>query len=227
MGQKVHPYGFRLGITKDWLSKWYANKKDYSKFALEDFAIREEIKKLGPQAAVSRVEIVRKGSGSNAEVRVYIYTARPGMIIGKKGSEISKLQEQLKRVLFNQDENVRIEVSEVKRPELDAELIAQNIIGKIEQKISYKRAIKQAIGRAMRAGAKGIKIQVSGRLDGAEIARTEWYRDGRVPLQTINADIDYASEPALIKFGRIGVKVWVYKGDAKKHTFFTVSGKGK
>lgn len=222
MGQKVHPYGFRLGITKDWLSKWYADKKNYSRFALEDFAIRKEIKNLGPSAAVSHVEIIRKGNPSAGEVRVVIHSARPGMIIGKKGSEISKLQERLKRVLFNPEENLRIEVKEVKRPELDAELIAQNVIGKIEQKISYKRAIKQAIGRAMRAGAKGIKIQVSGRLDGAEIARTEWYRDGRVPLQTINADIDYAEEPTLIKFGRIGVKVWVYKGDAKKRTFFTL-----
>ncbi len=222
MGQKVHPYGFRLGITKDWLSKWYADKKNYSRLALEDFAIRKEIKALGPAAAVSHVEIIRKGNPSAGEVRIVIHSARPGMIIGKKGSEISKLQERLKRVLSNPDENLRVEVKEVKRPELDAELIAQNIVGKIEQKISYKRAIKQAIGRAMRAGAKGIKIQVSGRLDGAEIARTEWYRDGRVPLQTINADIDYAEEPALIKFGRIGVKVWVYKGDAKKRTFFTL-----
>ncbi len=222
MGQKVHPYGFRLGITKDWLSKWYADKKNYSRLALEDFAIRKEIKALGPTAAVSHVEIIRKGNPAAGEVRVIIHSARPGMIIGKKGSEISKLQERLKRVLSNPEENLRVEVKEVKRPELDAELIAQNIVGKIEQKISYKRAIKQAIGRAMRAGAKGIKIQVSGRLDGAEIARTEWYRDGRVPLQTINADIDYAEEPALIKFGRIGVKVWVYKGDAKKRTFFTL-----
>ncbi len=222
MGQKVHPYGFRLGITKDWLSKWYADKKNYSRLALEDFAIRKEIGALGPGAAVSHVEIIRKGNPSAGEVRVVIHSARPGMIIGKKGSEISKLQERLKRVLSNPNENLRVEVKEVKRPELDAELIAQNIVGKIEQKISYKRAIKQAIGRAMRAGAKGIKIQVSGRLDGAEIARTEWYRDGRVPLQTINADIDYAEEPALIKFGRIGVKVWVYKGDAKKRTFFTL-----
>jgi len=222
VGQKVHPYGFRLGITKDWLSKWYADKKNYSRLALEDFAIRKEIKALGPTAAVSHVEIIRKGNPAAGEVRVIIHSARPGMIIGKKGSEISKLQERLKRVLSNPEENLRVEVKEVKRPELDAELIAQNIVGKIEQKISYKRAIKQAIGRAMRAGAKGIKIQVSGRLDGAEIARTEWYRDGRVPLQTINADIDYAEEPALIKFGRIGVKVWVYKGDAKKRTFFTL-----
>jgi small subunit ribosomal protein S3 len=222
VGQKVHPYGFRLGITKDWLSKWYADKKNYSRFALEDFAIRKEIDRLGPTAAVSHVEIVRKGVPTAGEVRVIIYSARPGMIIGRKGSEISKLQERLRRAINNPDVNLRVEIKEVRRPETDAELIAQSVIGKIEQKISYKRAIKQAIGRAMRAGAKGIKIQVSGRLDGAEIARTEWYRDGRVPLQTINADIDYSEKPALIKFGRIGVKVWVYKGDAKKRTFFTL-----
>jgi len=222
VGQKVHPYGFRLGITKDWISKWYADKKNYSRLVLEDFAIRTEIDKLGPSAAVSHVEIVRKGSASAGEVTVILHSARPGMIIGKKGSEISKLQERLKQALSISTENLRVEVKEIRRPEVDAELIAQNVIGKLEQKISYKRAIKQAIGRAMRAGAKGIKIQVSGRLGGAEIARTEWYRDGRVPLQTINADIDYAEKPALIKFGRIGVKVWVYKGDAKKSTFFTL-----
>ncbi|NIA10752.1 MAG: 30S ribosomal protein S3 [Nitrospiraceae bacterium] len=222
MGQKVHPYGFRLGVTKDWVSKWYASKKNYSQFVLEDFAIRNEIKKLGPSAAVSHVEIVRKGSIAAGEVTVILHSARPGMIIGKRGADIAKLQEGLKQVLISSTENLRVEVKEIRRPEIDAELVAQNVIGKLEQKISHKRAIKQAIGRAMRAGAKGIKIQVSGRLGGAEIARTEWYRDGRVPLQTINADIDYAEEPALIKFGRIGVKVWVYKGDAKKSTFFTL-----
>ena len=222
MGQKVHPYGFRLGITKDWLSKWYADKKNYSRFTLEDFAIRKEVEKLGPSSAVSHVEIVRKGSPTAGEVRVIIHSARPGMIIGRKGTEIAKLQERLKRAINSPDTNLRVEVKEVKRPELDADLIAQNVVAKIEQKISHKRAIKQAIGRSMRAGAKGVKIQVSGRLGGAEIARTEWYRDGRVPLQTINADIDYSERPALIKFGRIGVKVWVYKGDAKKRTFFTL-----
>lgn len=221
MGQKVHPYGFRLGVTKDWLSKWYANKKDYPRFVMEDFIIRKELSKLGRNAAISHTEIIRKGGETGNEIRIIIHSARPGTIIGRKGSEISKLQENLKKAIDNPNVKLHVEVKEVKRPEIDAQLIAQDIVGKIEQKVSYKRAIKQAIGRAMRSGARGIKIQVSGRLGGAEIARSEWYREGRVPLHTIKADIDYAELPALIKFGRIGVKVWVYKGDAKKTTFFT------
>jgi len=221
VGQKVHPYGFRLGITKDWISKWYANEKDYSHFVMEDFAIRRELDKLGINAAISHTEIARKGGEAGGEIKVIIHSARPGMIIGRKGSEISKLQENLRKAVNNPDVKVNIEVKEVKRPETDARLIAQNIVSKIEQKFSYKRAIKQAIGRAMRSGVKGIKIQVSGRLGGAEIARTEWYREGRVPLHTIKANIDYVELPALIKFGRIGVKVWVYKGDSEKITFFT------
>ena len=220
MGQKVHPYGFRLGITKDWLSKWYSDKKNYSTFALEDFKIRQELKKLGPDAAIAKVEVIRKGEG---EIKVIIYSARPGMLIGKKGSEINKLEEMVKSVLTIKDAKVKIEVKEVRHPELDAELIAQGVVVKIEQKVSYKRAIKQAIGRAIRAGAKGIKIQVSGRLDGAEISRTEWFREGRVPLQVLRADIDYAELPALTKFGRIGVKVWIYKGDVKESVFFTTT----
>lgn len=220
MGQKVHPYGFRLGITKDWVSKWYSNKKEYSSFALEDFRIRRELKKLGPDAAIGKVEVVRKGEG---EIRVLIYSARPGMLIGKKGSEINKLEAIVKSAVNRKDVPVKIEVKEIRHPELDAELIAQGVVLKIEQKVSHKRAIKQAIGRAIRAGAKGIKIQVSGRLDGAEIARTEWFREGRVPLQSLRADIDYSELPALTKFGRIGVKVWVYKGDAKESVFFTIT----
>jgi len=220
MGQKVHPHGFRVGITKDWYSKWYMGKKGYAPSVLEDYRIRQELRKLGPDAAVSKVEIVRKGG---EEIRVIIHSARPGMLIGKKGSEIGKLEKMVKSVLERKDTAIKIEVKEVKHPEIDAELIAQGIVSKLEQKISYKRAIKQAIGRGMRAGAKGIKVQVSGRIEGAEIARTEWFREGRVPLQTLDADIDYAEEPALTKFGRIGVKVWVYKGEAKKPVFFTTT----
>lgn len=220
MGQKVHPHGFRVGITKDWYSKWYMGKKGYAPSVLEDYRIRQELRKLGPDAAVSKVEIVRKGG---EEIRVIIHSARPGMLIGKKGSEIGKLEKMVKSVLERKDTEIKIEVKEVKHPEIDAELIAQGIVSKLEQKISYKRAIKQAIGRGMRAGAKGIKVQVSGRIEGAEIARTEWFREGRVPLQTLDADIDYAEEPALTKFGRIGVKVWVYKGEAKKPVFFTTT----
>ncbi len=222
MGQKVHPSGFRVGITKDWVSKWYASKKNYSNFVMEDIIIRKELDKLGIDAAISHVEIIRKGGETGGEVKVIIHSARPGMIIGKKGTEISKLQNKLMRAINNSNMKIGIEVKEVKRPETNAQLIAQNIVSKIEQKVSHKRAIKQAIGRAMRSGVKGIKIQVSGRLGGAEIARTEWYREGRVPLHTLKADIDYAELPALIKFGRIGIKVWVYKGDVKKVIFFTI-----
>ncbi len=221
MGQKVHPSGFRVGITKDWVSKWYASKKNYANFVMEDIIIRRELDKLGIDAAISHVEIIRKSGEAGGEVKVIIHSARPGMIIGKKGAEISKLQNTLSRAINDSNIKINVEVKEVKRPETNAQLIAQNIVSKIEQKVSYKRAIKQSIGRAMRSGVKGIKIQVSGRLGGAEIARTEWYREGRVPLHTLKADIDYAELPALIKFGRIGVKVWVYKGDAKKVTFFT------
>jgi len=222
VGQKVHPSGFRVGITKDWVSKWYASKKNYSNFVMEDIIIRKELDKLGIDAAISHVEIIRKGGETGGEVKVIIHSARPGMIIGKKGTEISKLQNKLMRAINNSNMKIGIEVKEVKRPETNAQLIAQNIVSKIEQKVSHKRAIKQAIGRAMRSGVKGIKIQVSGRLGGAEIARTEWYREGRVPLHTLKADIDYAELPALIKFGRIGIKVWVYKGDVKKVIFFTI-----
>lgn len=220
MGQKTHPVGFRIGITKDWYSKWYSGKKDYSMFLMEDFKIRKELKSLGPNAAISSIEIIRRGEN---ELKVVIHSARPGMLIGKKGVEVSKLEEMVRKNLLRKYELIKVDVKDVKHPELDAELIAQSVVQKIEQKISYKRAIKQAISSAMRAGAKGIKIQVSGRLEGAEIARTVWYREGRVPLHTIYADIDYSELPALTKFGRIGVKVWVYKGEAKSPIFFATS----
>ncbi len=218
MGQKTHPYGFRLGITKDWYGKWYANKRDYAKFLLEDYKIRRKLESLGPNAGIAKIEILRKGED---ELRVIVFSARPGMLIGKKGSEINKLEDMVREAIDDKSAKPKIEVKEVKHPEIDANLIAQGVVQKLEQNVSHKRAIKQAIGRAMRAGAKGIKIQVSGRLGGAEIARTEWFREGRVPLQTLTADIDYMETPALTKFGRIGVKVWVYKGEAKPVMFFT------
>ncbi len=217
MGQKTHPYGFRVGITKDWRSKWFSSKKDYSSFALEDFAIRKEFRSLGFNVAISSVEIIRKG---NSELRAVIHTARPGMLLGKKGAEVSKLEDMMKSVISHTYDNIKVDIMEVKRPEIDAELIAQNVAQRIEQKTPHKRAIKQAISRAMRSGAQGIKIQVSGRLGGAEIARTEWFREGRVPLQTLKADIDYSETIAKTKFGVIGVKVWVYKGEAKEPLFF-------
>jgi small subunit ribosomal protein S3 len=217
MGQKTHPYGFRLGITKDWLGKWYASKKDYSKYLIEDYKIRRKLESLGPNAGISKIEIIRK---SGNELHVVIYSARPGMLIGKKGAEINKLEDMVREAVVDKNAKPKIEVKEVKHPEIDACLIAQGVIQKLEQNVSHKRAIKQAITRAMRAGAKGIKIQVSGRLGGAEIARSEWFREGRVPLQTLTADIDYSEMPALTKFGRIGVKVWVYKGEAKPVIFF-------
>jgi len=217
VGQKTHPYGFRLGITKDWWSKWYSPKKDYSSYLLEDFRIRKEFKSLGFNAAISKVEIIRKGT---SELRAVIHTARPGMLLGKKGSEVSKLEDMVKKVIDHKYDNLKVDIREVKHPEIDAELIAQNVAQRLEQKTPHKRAIKQAITRAMRSGAHGIKVQVSGRLEGAEIARTEWFREGRVPLQTLDADIDYSETIAKTKFGVIGVKVWVYKGTAKEPLFF-------
>jgi small subunit ribosomal protein S3 len=216
VGQKVHPYGFRLGITSDWESKWFATKRNYSEFVLEDYRIRKEIGKIERDYAISEIEILRKGFN----VIVRLHSARPGALIGKNKTELEKLEQILKKVLTNKQEVLRLDVKEIKHPDLDAKILAQSVVADIEKRVSYKRAMKQVIKRAMRARAGGIKVQCSGRLGGAEIARTEWYREGRVPLQTLKADVTYSYEPALIKFGRIGVKVWLYKGDAPKGRVF-------
>jgi small subunit ribosomal protein S3 len=216
VGQKVHPYGFRLGITQDWESKWFATKKNYSELVLEDYHIRREIGKIERAFSISEIEILRKGFS----VTVRLHSARPGALIGRNKAELEKIEANLKKVMTNKQEVLHVDVKEIKHPDLDAKILAQSIVADIEKRVSYKRAMKQVIKRAMRARAGGIKVQCSGRLGGAEIARTEWYREGRVPLQTLKADVTYSYEPALIKFGRIGVKVWLYKGDAPKRVFF-------
>lgn len=206
MGQKVHPYGFRLGYNKTWISSWYA-RKGYSEQLIEDMALRKHIFKTLSHAGISRVEIERSAN----RVRINIHTARPGIIIGKKGLEVDRLKEELQKVMAGKQVNLNIK--EVRRAELDANLIAQNIALQLEKRVSFRRAMKKSVVSALRFGAKGIKIRVSGRLGGAEIARSEWYREGRVPLHTLRADIDYGTAVSNTTFGIIGVKVWVYKGD--------------
>ena len=206
MGQKVHPYGFRLGITKTWISNWYA-RKGYSDQLIEDMALRKHIFKTLAHAGISKVEIERSAN----RVRVNIHTARPGIIIGKKGLEVDRLKTELQKVMAGKQVNLNIK--EVRRAELDAALIGQNIALQLEKRVSFRRAMKKSVVSALRFGAKGIKIRVSGRLGGAEIARSEWYREGRVPLHTLRADIDYGTANSNTTYGIIGVKVWVYKGD--------------
>ena len=207
MGQKVHPRGFRLGLTSDWQATWF-NEKNYAEYLLEDEEIRKIIKEKYNQAGISEIVIERPDS---ERVIAIIKSARPGIIIGKKGAEITSLRQELERK-FNRRFIINIE--EIKTPETDARLVAENIAGRIEKRASYKIVMKRAISNAMRKGAKGIKIMVAGRLAGAEIARTEWYLKGRLPLQTIRSIIDYGTARAETKYGTIGIKVWIYKGDA-------------
>ena len=205
MGQKTHPIGFRLGITKDWKSKWF-DQMNYDKLIAEDHTIRRYLNQRHSDAMVSDI-IIRRLSN---RVIISIYTAQPGKIIGKGGEEIKKLREEIKSLI---DKDVAINIEEIRMPELDALLVAQNITRQIQQRISHRRAMKRAVISAMRIGAKGIKVACSGRLGGAEIARREWYREGRVPLQTLDADIDYAQATAFTIYGTVGVKVWIYKGN--------------
>jgi small subunit ribosomal protein S3 len=206
MGQKTHPYGFRLGIVKDWKSRWYAESKDFPRLLMEDETLRKYLHQRLGHAAIAKVEIERKPS----KVVVTIHTARPGVVIGKKGSEVDKLRDELS-VVTNAEVSVNVE--EIKRPEVDARLVAENVAHQIRQRISFRRAMKRAVQSAMRAGAEGIKIQCAGRLGGAEIARTEGYNEGRVPLHTLRADIDYASIHAKTTYGTVGVKCWIFKGE--------------
>jgi small subunit ribosomal protein S3 len=206
VGQKVHPYGFRLGFNKTWVSNWYA-KKGYSEQLLEDLTLRKHVFKTLAHAGISRVEIERSAN----RVRINIHTARPGIIIGKKGLEVDKLKTELKNLMSGKQVNLNIK--EVRRAELDSALIAQSIALQLERRVSFRRAMKKSVVSALRFGAKGIKIRVSGRLGGAEIARSEWYREGRVPLHTLRADIDYGTAESHTTYGIIGIKVWVYKGD--------------
>lgn len=207
MGQKVNPHGFRVGIIKDWDTKWYADKKNYSKYLVEDKKIRDFIKNECFAAGVSQITIERKG---DEKTSIGISTAKPGIIIGRQGAGI----EELKKKLFNKFKtNFFIDINEIKSIDTEAQLVAENIAAQLEKRISFRRAMKQSMSRSMKAGAKGIKTQVSGRLGGAEIARTEHYHEGTIPLQTLRADIDYGFAEAKTTYGRIGVKVWVYKGE--------------
>ena len=205
MGQKVSPTGFRLGITEDWRSRWYSGK-EYAKTLENDIEIRKYLEKYLNRAAVSKIEIERAGD----KIKVVITTARPGVVIGKKGAEIDVLRRKLEKIA---DGVVSIEVVEVKRPELDAELIAQSVAEQLEGRVAFRRAMRKAVQSAIKSGAKGIRIQCSGRLGGAEMSRREWYREGRVPLQTLRAKIDYGFATASTQMGAIGVQVWVYHGD--------------
>ena len=206
MGRKVHPTVYRLGINKTWDARWYATGAQYVEFLREDIAIRKIIRARLQKAGVSKIEIERFPK----QVIVTLHTAKPGIVIGRRGASVNELRKELEDMT---DKKVRIEVKEIKRPELDAYLVAESIVEQLERRISHKRAMKQAITRSMRAGAEGIRIMCAGRLSGSEMARREWQRDGRVPLQTLRADIDYAHTEALTTFGRIGVKVWLYKGE--------------
>ncbi|QGY40763.1 30S ribosomal protein S3 [Pseudodesulfovibrio cashew] len=205
MGQKVHPYGFRLGYNKNWVSRWYS-RKDYPAFVFQDDKIRKFVKKKLYQAGIARLEIERAGG----KIRLIIHTARPGIVIGRKGVEIEKLREEL-RSKFQTE--FTIEVNEIRRPEIEAQLVAENIAQQLERRIAFRRAMKRTVGLARKFGAEGIKVACAGRLAGAEIARGEWYRDGRVPLHTLRADIDYGFAEAATTYGVIGVKVWIFKGE--------------
>ena len=216
MGQKVNPIGFRLGVNRSWDSIWYAKKNDYSKFLIEDYKIRQYIRKNIINSGVSEIIIER----SSKKCSVSIHTSRPGFVIGKKGADIEKIKSKISKIT---DSEVFVNIKEIKKPELNAYLVAENIAQQLVKRISYRRAMKRAMQSAMRLGAKGIKVCVSGRLAGNEIARTEWLREGSVPLHTLRANLDYSESEALTTYGIIGVKVWIYKGEVfekeieKKH----------
>jgi small subunit ribosomal protein S3 len=205
MGQKVHPIAFRLGTTKTWSSRWYAGR-DYSKLLHEDLKIVKLVKERLAHAGISKVEVERMGQ----KARITIHTARPGIVIGRRGAEVDQLRSELEALC---ESEVYIVVQEIKNPEMDAQLVSENIALQLERQVSFRRAIKKAVTTAMRLGAKGIKIHCAGRLGGAEIARSEWYREGRVPLQTLRADIDYGFAESNTTFGKIGVKVWVFRDE--------------
>ena len=206
MGQKVHPTGIRLGYIKDWTSRWYANSKDYAFYLHKDLKVREFLKKRLSHASVSRIQINRPANNAH----ITVYTARPGLVIGKKGEDIDVLRKEVSTMMGIP---VQISVEEIRKPELDAQLVAEGVAQQLEKRIMFRRAMKRAVTNTLRLGAEGIKINVSGRLNGAEIARSEWYREGRVPLHTFRADIDYGFAEAKTTYGVIGVKVWIFKGE--------------
>jgi small subunit ribosomal protein S3 len=209
MGQKVHPTGIRLGIVKDWSSKWYADSATFPEYIRQDHVVREFIKKKLKDASVSRISIERPAKKAN----ITIHTARPGIVIGKKGEDIEKLRAEVAHMVGMKIQDVRINIAEVRKPELDAQLVAEGIAQQLERRVMFRRAMKRAVTNTMRVGAEGIKVKVGGRLNGAEIARSEWYREGRVPLHTLRADIDYGFAEAHTTYGVIGVKVWIFKGE--------------
>ena len=210
MGQKVHPTGIRLGIIKDWTSKWYADSKDYANFLHADLQVRDYLRKKLANASVSRIQIERPASNA----KVIVHTARPGIVIGKKGEDIERLRLEISNML---GVPAQVSVEEIRKPELDAYLVAESVAQQIQRRIMFRRAMKRAVTNTMRLGAQGIRINVAGRLNGAEIARSEWYREGRVPLHTLRADIDYGVAEAHTTYGIIGIKVWIFKGEVFGH----------
>ena len=207
MGQKVHPTGIRLGISKGWTSKWFSSSSDYSKNVFQDFKIREYLNKKLKDAAVSKIQIDR----SSENVTVAIFSARPGIVIGKKGEGIESLRKEVAKLIDTSINNVLLNINEIKKPELDAKLVASSITQQLERRVLYRRAMKRAVTNTMRLGANGIKVKIAGRLNGAEIARSEWYQEGRVPLHTLKANIDYGVSEAKTTYGIIGVKVWIFQ----------------
>ena len=206
MGQKVQPIGFRLGIVKDWTAKWYGNKQQYAEFLTMDMKVRAYLEKRLKSAAISKIVIERPSQNMN----ITLFTARPGIVIGKKGEDIDRLRKELSKMAGMP---VQVAVEEIRKPEMDAKLVAENIAQQLEKRVMFRRAMKRSMQNTMRLGAEGIKIMIAGRLNGAEIARTEWVRDGRVPLHTLRADIDYGTAEALTTYGIIGIKVWIFKGE--------------
>jgi len=210
MGQKVHPTGIRLGITTDWKSKWYADTKSFPDYVHQDYEVREFLGKRLKDASVSRILIERPSK----KINITLHTARPGIVIGKKGEDIERLRREVARMLEMSLADVRINIAEIRKPEVDATLVAEGIAQQLERRVMFRRAMKRAVTNTMRAGALGVKVKVGGRLNGAEIARSEWYRQGQVPLHTLRADIDYGFAEAKTTYGLIGVKCWMYRGDA-------------
>ncbi len=209
MGQKVHPIGIRLGITKDWSSTWYADSSHFAEHVAADHKVREFLRKRLAEASVSRIQIDRPAKLTH----ITIHTARPGIVIGKKGEDIEKLRNDIAKLLDLKIQDVKIRIAEIRKPELDAKLVAEGIAQQLVRRVMFRRAMKRAVTNTMRLGAQGIKVKVAGRLNGAEIARSEWYREGRVPLHTLRADIDYGLAEANTTYGVIGVKVWIFKGE--------------
>ncbi len=220
MGQKVHPTGIRLGITRDWTSKWYAHSKNFPALLQTDYTVREFLKKRLAEASVSRIHIERAAR----RVNITIHTARPGIVIGKKGEDIEKVRAEVARRLHLPVQDVRLNIAEIRKPETDAQLVAEGIAQQIEKRVMFRRAMKRSVMNTMRSGALGIKVRASGRLNGAEIARTEWSREGRIPLHTFRADIDYGFAEARTTYGVIGVKVWIFKGEVFDRSAFEGEG---